>query len=198
MLGYAVYSSPEEKFLNEALSTGLALSILVPISIGLVNWYFELGLRPRAAYLSWALSIVWMFPTALYLLYHPVTLPMPKWLEFGHPAVLGGIKPKVCENPTAALGLELVGGWPCFPAQLKDRIAKLAGPDGWKYLIRQDTRLQLCILFVVLNISVITGLVFMIRESRFDAKEARETCRLCGQKKPDTKPSKKGDNEKQY
>lgn len=38
MLGYAVYSSLEEKFLNEALSTGLALSILVPISVGMINW----------------------------------------------------------------------------------------------------------------------------------------------------------------
>jgi hypothetical protein len=64
---------------------------------------------------------------------------MPKWLEFGHPVVLGGIKPNVCESPTAALGSELVGGWPCFPSQLRDRFAK----------------------------------------------------------KPDTKPSKKGDNEKQ-
>lgn len=166
MLGYAVYSSLEEKFLNEALSTGLALSILVPISVGMINWYFKLGLRPRSAIFAWALSIVWMFPTALYLLYHPVTLPMPKWLEFGQMVVLGGIKPNVCENPTAALGSDLVGGWPCFPAQLKDRIAKLAGPEGWKYLVQLDGRLLACLIFLAVNIALLAMLFAEVRKPR--------------------------------
>jgi len=109
----------------------------------------------------------------------------------------GGITPNVCNNPTLTLEAKLTGGWPCFPAQLKDRIANLAGPEGWKYLVHLDARLICCLAFLVVNIGTITFLVFEIRRPRFDAKEARETCRPCGQKKPDTKPSKKGDSEKQ-
>lgn len=193
-------SSNDDQFLNTALGYCFALSFLVPTLEVAINWYFDLGLHPHVGIVAWMLAIIWTFPAAFYLIYHPVTLPLPAWLTFGHPVSFGGITPNVCNNPTLTLEnmCRPPGGWPCFPSQLRDRFANLAGPDGWKYLTRLDARLQLCIFFVVLNIGVITGLVFMIRESRFDAKEARETCRLCGQKKPDTKPSKKGDNEKQY
>lgn len=33
---------------------------------------------------------------AFYLALHPVTLPLPQWLTFGHPVTFGGIVLKVC------------------------------------------------------------------------------------------------------
>ena len=50
---------------------------------------------------------------------------------------------------------------------------------------------------LIINIILITYLVFMIRKPRFDPKRARETCRLCGQKKVGKKSTKKSDCEKQ-
>ncbi|GAB7333475.1 hypothetical protein MBLNU13_g05069t1 [Cladosporium sp. NU13] len=122
-------------------------------------------------------------------------MPLPTWLTFGHPMTFGGITANVCNNPTLTLEAKPHGRWPCFPSQPKDRIANLTGPEGWKYLVQ--LRLIGYLLFLVVNISLITFLIFEIRRPRFDTKEARETCRLCGQGKPDTIPAEKGDSETQ-
>ena len=193
------YSSYYDQFFDTVLKYCFALSFLVPILGVAINWYFHLGLNPDVALIAWVLELIWAFPVAFYLVYHPVTLPLPTWLTYGHPVTFGGIEPNVCHNPTLTLEnmYRPAGGWPCFPSQLKDRFANLSGPHGWKYLTQLDARLQLCIFFVVLNIGVITGLVIKIRKPYLDdAKPARGTCRLCGQAIPDTRPPQKSDIEK--
>lgn len=193
------YSSYYDQFFDTVLKYCFALSFLVPILGAAINWYFHLGLNPDVALIAWVLELIWAFPVAFYLVYHPVTLPLPTWLTYGHPVTFGGIEPNVCNNPTLTLEnmYRPAGGWPCFPAQLKDRFANLSGPHGWKYLIQLDARLQLCIFFVVLTIGVIAGLVIKIRKPYLDdAKPARGTCRLCGQAIPDTRPPQKSDIEK--
>lgn len=191
------YSPEEGQYIVTALATGCALSFLVPILVATVNWFLDLGLHPGVGIAAWLLADLWTFPTAFWLLYHPVTLPLPTWLTFGHPVTFGGITPNVCNNPTLILEAKPPGGWPCFPSQLQDRISNSTGPKGWKYLVHMDARLIACLLFLVVNIGLITFLIFEIRRPRFDAREARETCRLCGQEKTDTKPSEGGDSEKQ-
>jgi hypothetical protein len=191
------YSPEEGQFIVTALGIGCALSFLVPILVEAVNWYLDLGLHFEVAFTAWLLADLWTFPTGFYLLYHPVTLPLPTWLTFGHPVTFGGIAPNVCHNPTLTLEVKPPGGWPCFPAHLKDRAARLAGPEGWKYLIHLDAELILCLFCAVLNFGLITFLMRMIRKPRFDPKRARETCRHCGQKKVGTKSGEKSDCEKQ-
>jgi hypothetical protein len=191
------YSPEEGQFIVTALGIGCALSFLVPILVEAVNWYLDLGLHFEVAFTAWLLADLWTFPTGFYLLYHPVTLPLPTWLTFGHPVTFGGIAPNVCNNPTLTLEVKPPGGWPCFPAHLKDRAARLAGPEGWKYLIHLDAELILCLFCAVLNFGLITFLMRMIRKPRFDPKRARETCRHCGQKKVGTKSGEKSDCEKQ-
>ena len=51
MLGYAVYSSLEAKFLNEVLGTGLALSQLVPILVGMTKLVLQAGLTSQVGVL---------------------------------------------------------------------------------------------------------------------------------------------------
>lgn len=191
------YSPEEGQFIVTALGVGCALSFLVPILVEAVSWYLDLGLHFEVAFTAWLLADLWTFPTGFYLLYHPVTLPVPTWLTSGHPVTFGGIAPNVCNNPTLTLEVKPPGGWPCFPAHLKDRAAKLAGPEGWKYLIHLDAELILCLFFAVLNFGLITFLIRMIRKPRFDPKRARETCRHCGQKKVGKKSAEKSDCEKQ-
>lgn len=195
MSANAVDSSPANIFVTKVLMAGFAMSHFNIVIVAIIDIYFSLGMNPDLGLLAVVWGYLWSFPTAFYLLYHSVTLPLPQW-----PVIFGGILPNVCENPTLTLGIETVDpsqDWPCFPAHLKDRIANLTGPGGWKYLVHLDARLICCLSFLVINIGLITFLIFQIRRPRFDVKEARETCRLCGQKKPDTKSSKKGDNEKQ-
>jgi len=191
------YSPEEGEFIVTALAVGCALSFVVPITVETLNRYLDLGLQFEVGFIAWLLADFWTFPTGFYLLYHPVTLPLPTWLTFGHPVTFGGISPSVCNNPTLTLEAKPPGGWPCFPSHLKDRIAHLAGPEGWKYLVYLDAKLILCLSFLIINIILITYLVFMIRKPRFDPKRARETCRLCGQKKVGKKSTKKSDCEKQ-
>jgi len=189
--------SVEDQFFNNTLGYCFALSILVPILEVTISWYLDLGLRPEVGISAWLLAIGWTFPAAFYILYHPVTLPLPTWLTSGHPVTFGGIIPDVCNNPTLTLQFGEPGGWPCFPSQLKDRFANLSGPDGWKYLTRLDARMQLCIFFFVFNVGVITTMVFWIRKPRFDSKRACETCRNCGQKRVGKASGEKSDCEKQ-
>jgi hypothetical protein len=191
------YSPEEGGFIVTAFAVGCALSFLVPITVETFNRYLDLGLHFEAGFLAWLLADFWTFPTGFYLLYHPVTLPLPTWLTFGHPVTFGGISPNVCNNPTLTLVAKPPGGWPCFPAHLKDRIAHLAGPEGWKYLVYLDAKLILCLSFLFINIVLITWLVFTVRKPRVDPKRARETCRLCGQKKAGKASSEKSDCEKQ-
>lgn len=189
------YSVNTEQFFNRSLGYCFALSLLVHILEVTINWYLDLGLHPEVGSLAWLLAMGWTFPAAFYLLYHPVTLLLSAWPTW-HPVAFGGVTPNVCNNPTLTLGSSPAGGWPCFSSQLKDRFANLSGPDGWKYLTQLDARLQLCILFVVFNVVVITALVSLIRKPRFDPS-ARETCRHCGQNRVGNKPTEESDSKKQ-
>lgn len=191
------YSPEEGTFIVTALGIGCALSFLVPISVSIIDWYLDLGLHFEVVFTAWLLADFWTFPTAFYLLYHPITLPLPIWLTFGQPVTFGGIAPNVCKYPTLTLEVKPPGGWPCFPAHLKDRVAHLVGPEGWKYLVHLDAELILCLAFLVINLGLITFLVHVIRKPRYVPRLSRETCSLCGQRKVGKKSTEKSDCEKQ-
>lgn len=165
-------------FFNGSAWVGIALSILAAILTETANWYFDLGLHPEVAILVMTLTALWSLPMFLYLLYHRVTLPLPTWLTCGHPVAFGGAASNVCADPSVALGLNGNGGWPCFPSELKTWLAKVAGPQGWSYLLQPDTKLILCLIFLALNIGIIVILIHLLRKPRFDAgQQDEEMCK---------------------
>jgi len=71
------YSPEEGQFIVTALAIGCALSFLAPILVATTNWYLNMGLHPEVGIAAWLLADLWTFPTAYWLLCHPVTLPLP-------------------------------------------------------------------------------------------------------------------------
>ena len=193
-LAMAQYSPEESRFIITALGVGIALYPLVPILVETSNWYWDLHLNPIAAFI---LAVLWAHPKAFYLLFHPVTLPLPTWLTSEHPVTFGGVAPNICTSPTLMLKINTPGGWPCFPAHLKDSLVHLVGPGGWKYLVILDAELILCLIFLAFHIVLILVWIFPPPKPCLDAERAHATCELCGQEKVDVKASEKSDIEKQ-
>jgi hypothetical protein len=137
---------------------------------------------------------LWTRWVVLYLLFHPVTLPLPTWLTSGHPVTFGGITPNVCDNHTLSLGWNGGHDWPCLPSELATRFANVAGPEGWKWLLQLDAKVGYCLIFFVLNLGILTMLMFELRKLRSGiARNAKGT----GETNTDIDPSEPGDCEKQ-
>lgn len=163
-------------FFNKAIIVGFALSWLAPILLAFIDFKLGLGINPDVAPLAMLRAMLWILPIAAYLIHHPATLPLPQWLTFGHPVTFGGIVPNVRENPTLTLGVDPSGDWPCFPAQMKDRIVNLVGPNGWRYLIEFDARIIACVLFLVLNLGMLAWVLATARKPFDEEKRAFEAC----------------------
>jgi hypothetical protein len=104
------------------------------------------------------------FPTTLYFLYHPVTLP-----NFGQLVAFGGVTPNVCHNSTLALGFKEGHIWPCLVSELRTRLANVAGPEGWKWLIHPDGKILLCLFFFACYLAFLAMVMAEPRKPRFDA-----------------------------
>jgi hypothetical protein len=194
MSANAADSSPANIFVTKVLMAGFAMSYFNIVIVAIIDIYFGLGMNPDLGLLAVVWVYLWSFPTAFYLLYHSVTLPLPQW-----PVTFGGVLPKVCENSTLTLGMENVDprqDWPCFPAHLKDRIANLAGPEGWRYLIEVDGRIMIC-LFLVLNIAMLAWTVAVARRPWKEGDPALGCIELASQSKVDAELSELEDLEKQ-
>ena len=137
----------------------------VPVAIALIDYHLDLGLHPDVGVLIWIIVGFWAFPTALYLLYHRVTLPLTS-------VGFGGVKPNICHNSTLAPGVDGGHEWPCFPSELETRLANVAtGPEGWKYLI-PERKIIACLVFIALNLGLFAELV-LYSASRDTTQSAR-------------------------
>jgi hypothetical protein len=192
----SIYTPQEGAFFDRMLQINVALAFLPPILSATMNWYLDLGLHPDVYMIIWILAELWAFPITFYILYHLVTLPT--WLTFGYPVAFGGVRPNIC-NTTLVPGFFGSGDWPCFPSDLKTRLAEIA-TGGWRYLFQLDGQLIGCFFFLALNVGFMAMLGAELRKPRFDsetAKQARETCKSCGHRKTvDTEALRHGDCEK--
>lgn len=187
--------SQEDEFLRKAVYIGFALSHLASTSI------FALGLcldmHTNIHIIALMFGILWTHPTTLYLLYHPMTLPLPTWLTSGHPLIIGGITPNICQHSTLELGLEGGGSWPCLPSEFKARLANMAGPEGWKWLVQLDRKAINCLIFLGLNLGILTMLMIDLRKPRpnaeRDARGTQQTCALYEKRAIGTETSEPGD-----
>lgn len=130
-------------------------------------------------------SCVFIFPTmfsllstpplAAYLLYHPLTLPLPTCMTFGHSVTFGGIWPNVCDPSNLALHPRGDGGWPCFPRELETWLVDVAGPDGWFYLVRPNEMIQACLIFLGFYVGFFLFVFLMVcKVPRYKARKDEE------------------------
>jgi hypothetical protein len=190
-------NTPEaDEFFRKVSWIGYHLSCLGPISIAFIGCYLnvDISVCSRLYPTVFMLGLLWTCPPALYLLYHPVTLLLPTWLTFGHPVTFGGILPDNCDNSTLALGWDGGHDWPCLPSELGTRVANVAGPEGWKWLVYLDEKVALCLAFLALNLILLAMLMRTLRKTPFLAAHVADHAPGTG---IETKPIETGDCKKQ-
>ena len=170
----------EDEFFRQAVWYGSVLCIfLAPIPVTAISLFFGVDVNFGLFWIAWMFGFLWIHLAALYLIYHPVTLPLPTWLTSGHPVTFGGFRPDICDNSTLSLGWEGGHDWPCLPSEIGTRFANVTGPEGWKWLVQLDGKLTCCLGFLALNLMVCTMLMAELRKPRSDgardAKSAPET-----------------------
>lgn len=142
-----------DEFLNLAVWVAGALDLLIGACIAFIGSHLRLKPDPRVIMFPTMFGMMSVLPVSTYLLYQPLTLPLPTCLTFGHPVNFGGIWPNVCDPSNLALHPRGDGGWPCFPRELRTWLANVAGPDGWHYLVR-PTEMMLAYLIIWTSTSV--------------------------------------------
>jgi hypothetical protein len=184
--------SPEEsKVFAWAAGTVFFTSFLTIILSESANQYWKLGLHPSVALQFGGWIVGWSIPTAMYLLYHRVTRPLPMWMTPGRPVSFGGVSSNICDEFNA-------NRWPCFPSQMKNWLANVSESGGWKYLFQPPIGFVGCLVFLAFNLGMLIAMVHFLRKPRFEELlRAQETCSLCGQRRTDVTSSELGDAEKQ-
>lgn len=164
-----------DEFMNLVGWFAAALGAFAAVCIAFIRSRLRLKCDQCVFIFPMMFSMLSMLPVAAYLVYHPLTLPLPTCMTFGHSVTFGGIWPNVCDPSNLALHPRGDGGWPCFPRELETWLVNVAGPDSWHYLVRPNEMIQACLLLLGFYVGFFLFVYLMVcKVPQYEAQKDEE------------------------